>query len=164
VGIRGVADNERTITGITIGGVAASLVATTSSSHASAIAYLLVPAGTTATVIVTCSGDASRHVIHVGTVYPESVTPIDTDSVVTTGISTARDLSLTADSAGLWLSSWDSVDDITWTTVTELADVTPSVTCRVAVAKHEVTATATVTGTAANATSQRNTMVAVAWR
>jgi hypothetical protein len=164
VGIRGSGGNARTINSITIGGVTATLVATTSSAQASAIGYLVVAAGTTATVIVTCSGDASRHVIHVGTVYPESATPIDTDSVVTTGTSTARDLTLTPESAGLWVSSWDSVGDITWTTATELADITPDGSCRVAVAKYEANAGGTITGTAANASSDANTMVAVAWR
>lgn len=164
VGIRGAGGTPRTIDSITIGGVSATLVASASSTQASAIGYLLVPSGTNATVVVTCSGSSSRHVIHVGTVYPENATPIDTDSIVTTGISTSRDLSLTSESAGLWLSSWDSTGDTTWATVTELGDVTPAGNCRVAVAKHELTASATITGTANNATSNANTMVAVAWR
>jgi hypothetical protein len=164
VGIRGLSGNSRTIDSITIGGVTATLVATTSSANASAIGYLVVPAGTTATVVVTCSGFTSRNVIYVGTVYPESVTPIDTDSVVTSGTSTARDLTLSAESAGLWVSCWNSTGDTTWTNATELNDITPASGCRVAVAEYETNASGTITGTAANATNNTNTMVAVAWR
>lgn len=165
VAVRGFGGASRTISSVTIGGVPANLVASASSPNPTAIAWLLVPSGTTATCVVTCSGDTSRSVVFVGTaVPPGSSTAIDSDHTITAAsTSTGRELSLTPGSAGLWVSSWETTNDTTWVNASELNDTTPGSVLRASIAKYETAITENRTATASNS-SAANSMCAVAWR
>jgi len=166
VSARGTGGASRTITGLTIGGVAASLlVASASISNPTAIFGLLVPGGTTANVVVTASGVMSRCSIGVGTIdrYLSS-TPTDAATTTATSTSIALPLAISAGGVGFWCVSTAAVGDVAWANATEQYDLTPGTVFRGSAATYKDGAGSMRTGTASWSGSQSVSMCAVSWR
>jgi hypothetical protein len=73
-----VSGSGRTISSVTIGGIAATLAVTSASgTNANEIWYAVVPTGATGDVIVTWSGSCTACGIQVWSCYPASPTPVD---------------------------------------------------------------------------------------
>jgi len=118
-----------TLTGVTIGGVAATPVQTVTAHSTSgriALYYAVVPTGTTADVAITIStGISSGIACHVWYGFPATSTPLDSGSATATGggIVTVSDLQIAAggiliafaggsNSSDPWTFGWNGADTL----------------------------------------------------
>lgn len=108
----------RTISSATIGGVAATIPATSNPSVTltSAWIYAVVPTGATGTVSITLSGAGSRLGIRTFNVANLQSTVHVGNSIALTGANT---LTTSLDGVGLWGVNYTSLNTITWTGPTE---------------------------------------------
>lgn len=110
--------DARTVTSVTIGGVAATLIENNSSTLLNAFAYATVPSGTTATIVVTLSGVANRgQGIGVWEIKGlSSTTPLQTGSVVnTTSINFSA---ATPGSIAILAATSNNLAGVSWTNAT----------------------------------------------
>jgi hypothetical protein len=105
-----------TLSSVTIGGNAASLITTGGTQPRCALAYLVVPTGTTATIVVTWSGGVTRSRIDVWSLKGMgSSTPIDTDAPATATTTTSTvTLDLPTGSFGVAAASHGSDVTAAW--------------------------------------------------
>lgn len=163
---RGVSGANRTITGLTVDGVAATLlVSSGSSSNPTAIFGIAVASGTTSNLSLSADGTMSRASVGIAAItnYTSTI-PTDTDFTSATSTSIALPATISAGGIGVWCVSIASVNDITWSNATERYDVTPGSVFRGSAATYEDAAGSTRTATASWSGSSFSTMCAVSLR
>jgi hypothetical protein len=124
VGIGARDGGTRAVSGVTIGGVAAGLTAVgPSGNQPSAIAYLVVKAGTTADIVVSFSGGAvARSAIYVWTLYGwQSTTPFH-NALGGGGLTSTATLNIPHGGVGLAVITKNAITDLSWAGVTEDAE------------------------------------------
>lgn len=168
--IQGGAAGGRTITSVTIGGVAATIVGATNASSTirNVFAYLAVPAGTTATIVVNSSASLQQCRINVYSITGlQSSAPIDAQVNNTATATTG--LSLTAPEgaaviAGFSASGGATATTWSWAGSAENHDA-PLGTNDLSVASKTAPAAGTeaISATGTGGTSSTSRLSAVAW-
>lgn len=153
------------ISSVTIGGVAATIVAnTTGTSTRTAWAYLAVPAGTTATIVVTMASLTTYRVfVNVYRVVDAAGTPTDTDAPAG-GATASRTVTIDVPALGsaIAVSTDGNADNTTWTNATEDNDDTTNGNDSVACAHFDNTTDVAITGRIITANSVR-CLSGIAW-
>jgi hypothetical protein len=143
---------SHTISGVTIGGVAATLGAKTTSDHSAAVYFRAVPTGASGTVEVTVTDTATIYTTVVA-LYGVAPSVFDSDTLVIGGFATSFNKSIDADDGGIVLGVFGDTDktvDVTWTNLDELNDLYPGgANQRHTTAYEVVTSAATISVTAA---------------
>lgn len=108
--------SSRTISTVTVDGTGAAIAAASAANAtATAIAARSVSAGTF-DIVVTASGSITYAAIDVTVISGlSSTTPIDTDSVASSGSGTNRTLTLTTGAIGFWVDAHGNTSIATWT-------------------------------------------------
>jgi len=114
---------SHTVSGVTIGGSAATIHVNPSATFFSAIASLVVSSGTTADIVVTTSTTAQRCAIAVWTAKGlDSTTPDGTGTASGSSPSTSLTTSVGGIGVGIIRHNNSSPSDVTWSGLTERAD------------------------------------------
>ena len=163
--------NTRTISSLTIGGVAATVHQVANSSATDnkvnvAIASASVPTGTSGDVVVTWSGTVDKPHVALWRVTSESGTPIDSDKFESTG-DAAVSVTLTVEPGSVLIAAataGNASANITWTNATEGQDDTNGAELASAYATVSSGGSLQVTSTSDDTTPDRHHIVAVAFR
>lgn len=156
-----------TITGITIGGVLATIHVVTPSGYRTGIASAVVPTGTTADIVISTSGGVNsigEVMVKCGTVYgANGVTPVSTTGVAAFSYSQASVGPLTVPTGGVGVvileANWNTATITGVVTDEDKDNITNGALC--AVFGH---ATSTFTATAANDAANGTAMVAAVFQ
>ena len=166
---RGDGGGSRTISAISIGGTNGTLHVKNTVSHSvpTAIAYRLVPTGTTATISVSASGgDLSRGYVAVGTLKNYR-NPTPSPGLTSHGTTNSRSLIQAVETGGVgfWLLGISTVSGsaVTWSNVTEVTDEPVGTSLRGTLATYS-NGGGSISGQASWSASTLNCMCAMAWR
>ena len=114
----------RSITGVTIGGIAATQIAHVLGTQwmTAAIFAAVVPSGTTATVEITLNGNAGRIACDVWTMTEASITPADTATDSNASSDPSVSIDIPAGGACIACAGSAAVTTTSWSGLTEDAD------------------------------------------
>lgn len=117
--------SNRTISAVTIGGIAAAIVQSASSHLPNGFAFAIVPTGTTADIVITFSADVTRCAIGVATLASyRNVAPVTVATNIATSTLNNRIVDIPDGAIALSAFSTEGTSACTTTGATELQDDT----------------------------------------